>query len=116
MQPIQTVAIDREQRVDEVITAYLRAVESGQKQDRQQWLTAHPDIAADLREFFADEDQMQRLVMPPRHWANRYHASTRFVPIGEPFRARHDLAGSAIMNCSKKLPEAAWAWFTGPGR
>src|SRR5271166_3874542 len=66
MENPQTVAIDPEERLDEVITAYLKSVESGQAVDRTSWLAAHPDIAAALAEFFADEDRLHRLV-PQAH-------------------------------------------------
>jgi len=66
MENPQTVAIDPEERLDEVITAYLKAVESGQPGNREAWLQAHPDIAAALADFFADEDRLHRLV-PQAH-------------------------------------------------
>jgi serine/threonine-protein kinase len=46
----------REQRVNEVVAAYLKAVEAGEKPDRDELLRRHADVAADLRSFFADQD------------------------------------------------------------
>src|SRR5258708_7644250 len=51
----------REDRVNEIIAAYLRAVQMGDQPDRQELLRRHPDLAADLKAFFADQDQFNRL-------------------------------------------------------
>ena len=40
------------QRMDEVIVAYLDVVRAGQKPNVQEWLTRHPDIADELASFF----------------------------------------------------------------
>jgi WD40 repeat protein len=56
----------REERLDEVITAYLQAAESGGRPDRGEWLARHPDLADGLREFFASEDRLGRLSAPLR--------------------------------------------------
>jgi len=51
----------REQRVNEIIAAYLQAAEAGRPPDQDRLLSQHPELAADLREFFADKDRFERL-------------------------------------------------------
>jgi serine/threonine-protein kinase len=57
---------EREVRLNELIAAYLEAVEAGQAPDRADWLARHPDLADDLRNFFANHDRMARVGEPLR--------------------------------------------------
>jgi WD40 repeat protein len=53
-----------EQRVNRVIAAYLEARRMGQAPDREALLARHPDLAAELKSFFADKEQFDRLAQP----------------------------------------------------
>src|SRR5262245_42754239 len=57
---------ERERRLEEVLAAYLRAVEAGTPPDRQEFLARHSELADELREFFADQDAMRQLAEPLR--------------------------------------------------
>jgi hypothetical protein len=57
---------ERSQRLDEVVTAYLKAVEAGQAPDQAAWLARYPEFAAELQAFFAAQDEVVRLAGPLR--------------------------------------------------
>jgi WD40 repeat protein/serine/threonine protein kinase len=53
-----------DERVNEVIAEYLLAIEAGRAPDLEKFVNSHPEIAAELRAFFADRAQFQRFVEP----------------------------------------------------
>src|SRR5262245_41010186 len=62
-QPTQNGSHD--ERLNEVIAAYLDAAASGSTPDRDEVLARHPDLADGLASFFADHDEVCRIANPP---------------------------------------------------
>jgi eukaryotic-like serine/threonine-protein kinase len=58
--------MDREQRLDAVITEYLQAAEAGRQPDETEWLACHPDLADDLQAFLATQRSVERIAGPLR--------------------------------------------------
>jgi WD40 repeat protein/tRNA A-37 threonylcarbamoyl transferase component Bud32 len=54
------------QGLDDILAEYVAGEEQGRPPDRQGLLSRYPQFAADLREFFANRDEMQRLAAPLR--------------------------------------------------
>jgi serine/threonine-protein kinase len=74
----------REERVNEAIAEYLRAVEAGQAPQPERWLERHAELAGELRSFLADQAGFRRFAqevptVPPG--ANVADAAT--TPPGE---------------------------------
>lgn len=55
---------EREQLLDEIVTAYLKAAEAGQAPSREELLARHPDLAEDLAAFLSAQSQVNRLASP----------------------------------------------------
>jgi tRNA A-37 threonylcarbamoyl transferase component Bud32 len=53
-----------EERIDEVIAEYLEAEEAGRPPDRAALLARNPELADELRSFFADHDRMRTMAEP----------------------------------------------------
>jgi serine/threonine-protein kinase len=58
--------MDREQLLDQVITAYLKDVEAGRQPDRDAWLARYPDLSEELLEFLASMGSLDRVAAPLR--------------------------------------------------
>jgi hypothetical protein len=56
----------REDRLNAILAAYLDAAAAGQAPDRAELLARHPDLAAELTSFFAQDDQVRQLAEPLR--------------------------------------------------
>jgi hypothetical protein len=55
---------EREERLQDVILANLKAKDAGATPDRQALLAEHADLRSELSAFFADEDGLPALVAP----------------------------------------------------
>jgi eukaryotic-like serine/threonine-protein kinase len=53
--------------LEDVLLAYLTAVDAGQAPDRQEFVDRHPQFAWELAGFFADQDQTACYVEPLRN-------------------------------------------------
>jgi WD40 repeat protein len=68
-----TDSLDREQQVEAVLADYLEAARVGQAPARLDLLARHPDIASELKDFFADHDLVRDLAEPLRLDATASH-------------------------------------------
>jgi Protein kinase domain/WD40-like Beta Propeller Repeat len=59
-------AADHEHQLQEILHAYLRAVDAGQAPDRQALLREHPELASELADFFADQDRIAKVAQAMR--------------------------------------------------
>lgn len=56
--------LSREDRLNQVLLDYLEQAQDGPGPDRQKLLERHPEFVAELNEFFAGRDQLNRMVAP----------------------------------------------------
>src|SRR5580693_7673051 len=61
-----TSEIEREERRNQVLLAYIEALEEGREPDRGRLLAAYPDLRPDLEAFLAGHDEVARLTAPLR--------------------------------------------------
>src|SRR5262245_61105603 len=60
---------DREGRLDQVVAAYLKELDSGARPDRRAWLVRHPEFFDELSDFFEDRDGIESIAAPLRDLA-----------------------------------------------
>src|SRR5437588_13095852 len=86
---------ERERRLDEVVTAYLKEIEVARAPNHPEWLTRYPDLAVDLAAFFAAQDHLDHVAAPLRSPfpAPRCEVATDALTLspGEPAPAQHPL-------------------------
>ena len=68
--PTNSDAASREQLLEAVIVDYIRGCEAGSPPDRRPILDAQPELAVELRQFFAQRDRMNQLAEPIRGFAD----------------------------------------------
>lgn len=54
----------REERINEILASYLGAVREGHRPNRQELLSRHPELAAELQQFFADQEAFVEAASP----------------------------------------------------
>ena len=99
---------DRERQVNEIITAYLEAVDAGQRPDRQEWLRQYPEFAAELEAFLAEYAWVDRIGEP----------SPPAAAAGTPAPPESVVSSEAATTDSRQpipaqpagQPEPAWRW------
>ncbi len=57
---------DREDRLDEVVAAYLKELDSGVVPDGRDWLARHPEFYDELSDFFEDRARIELIAAPLR--------------------------------------------------
>jgi WD40 repeat protein len=101
MDTTQVQRPEQEERLDEVIAGYVRAVEAGQTPDQGELLARHPDLAAELAVYFADRDRMERWARPLRALFPSAHPSRQLCcPHCHSPVNRDDLASARLIVCS----------------
>ncbi len=58
--------IDDSDDLDAVVADYLCRADGGEVVGRAHFLNAHPEVANELKEFFASEDWLRRLIQRSR--------------------------------------------------
>src|SRR5262245_28220314 len=53
-------------RTDEILAAYLCALDAGQTPEPSEWIVRHPELADELRDCFDAMDEVNRLAAPIR--------------------------------------------------
>ena len=106
----------REKQLELVLHGYLQAVDAGQNPDRDELLRLHPDFADELRAFFADQSQMDRVAQAVR----QAHVGDITIGLDQPAQRCEALcrefAISATTSCWRRSPAAAWASCSRPGK
>ncbi len=69
--------LSRQARLEDVLGEYMQRLDRGEAVDREQFLARHPDLAEELRSYFAGSDELERLGRPPRPGATPFPSRAR---------------------------------------
>lgn len=61
----------RERLLDEAVTAWMKAADAGESPAQHDWLERYPSLTAELLEFFADQERLDRAAAPLREVFHR---------------------------------------------
>lgn len=86
---------DREERLNHVLLEYAEALEAGLHPDRAAWLEKHAEFAAELKEFFANQDQITQMTSPLRE-----STMIRMTPRDRSGREAAGGQGSGLVNAN----------------
>jgi serine/threonine-protein kinase len=67
----QSDSSDHERRLEELLAELIRSLEAGETPDQSKMLAQHPEFASELKEFFEQREQLNRMVQPLRQVAGR---------------------------------------------
>jgi WD40 repeat protein/tRNA A-37 threonylcarbamoyl transferase component Bud32 len=59
-----TDTLARDERLQEVVLAYLKAVDAGQTPDQEELLARHPELVTDLKAFFSGHQKIRAAIVP----------------------------------------------------
>jgi WD40 repeat protein/tRNA A-37 threonylcarbamoyl transferase component Bud32 len=97
---VQSDDPERDERLHEIIAAYLEAIEAGIPIDREALLAREPALAAELSTFFANEDHLAKVAVA-------YHQPPTILPYpavqGDDPSSAHDLAEDMPGSHPKRL-------------
>jgi serine/threonine protein kinase/tetratricopeptide (TPR) repeat protein len=88
MRPGQENGDELEPRIARVIASFHRALEAGQPVSPEEWLARYPDLADELRDYFAAQEELAHVATPLRRVARAEGDSTPWLgntrPAGAP--------------------------------
>ena len=90
----------REQKLHDVLAAYFEAAENGDDPDRRILLDRHPELAAELADYFAVQDEVHHMAVPLRAMVSKRPERRRSI------RAESDRAALRGMSASSAVTSA----------
>src|SRR5262245_23070638 len=66
MNTTHDATLDRDDCLAVAVTQYVKAIEAGSSPSAEEWLARYPEVAAELADFFAAHEEVDRLAAPLR--------------------------------------------------